>query len=84
VTANPVKPVLIFSLGCWLARMTVAFNLQQRLTRAPVRLMKGWLVWCKDLLQTAVWLLAFLGNRIEWRGERMRLRRDGTLVRSEP
>jgi hypothetical protein len=39
--------------------------------------MKGWLVWGKDLLQTAIWLLAFLGNRIEWRGERMRLRRDG-------
>ena len=47
-----------------------------------------WLVLVKDLLQAAVWLLAFLGNRIEWRGELMRLRRDGTLtklnVRSSP
>jgi len=25
--------------------------------------------------------LAFLGNRIEWRGQRMRLRPDGTLER---
>ena len=41
----------------------------------------GWLVPIKDLLQAAIWLLAFMGNRIEWRGERMRLRRDGTLVR---
>jgi hypothetical protein len=32
-------------------------------------------------LQFALWLLAFLGNRIEWRGERMQLRSDGTLVR---
>ncbi len=41
----------------------------------------AWLVPIKDLLQAAIWLLAFLGNRIEWRGERMRLRADGTLER---
>jgi hypothetical protein len=35
----------------------------------------------KDLLQAVMWLLAFLGNRIEWRGQRLRLRRDGTLER---
>jgi len=39
------------------------------------------LVLLKDMLQATVWLLAFLGNRIEWRGEKMHLRRDGTLVR---
>jgi ceramide glucosyltransferase len=79
--ASPVKSVLFFGLGCWLVRITVALSLQRRLTQAPVRLGQGWLVLFKDLLQTAIWLLAFLGNRIEWRGERMQLRRDGTLVR---
>ena len=39
----------------------------------------AWLIPVKDLLQAALWLLAFLGNRIEWRGQRMRLRPDGTL-----
>ena len=39
----------------------------------------AWLILVKDLLQTAIWLLAFLGNRIEWRGQQMRLRRDGTM-----
>jgi hypothetical protein len=33
----------------------------------------------KDLLPAALWLLAFTGSRIEWRGEIYRLRRDGTL-----
>ena len=33
----------------------------------------------QDLLQAAIWLCAFGGNRIEWRGRRFRLRRDGTL-----
>ena len=39
----------------------------------------AWLIPVKDLLQAALWLLAFLGNHIEWRGQRMRLRPDGTL-----
>ena len=41
----------------------------------------AWIIPLKDILQTAIWLLAFLGNRIEWRGVRMRLRRDGILER---
>jgi ceramide glucosyltransferase len=60
-----------------------ALNLQQRLTRAPAPLHCAGLVLLKDLLQTAIWLLAFLGNRVEWRGELLRLRRDGTLVRNQ-
>jgi hypothetical protein len=55
-------------------------NLQHRLTGNSPSYAHGWLVPIKDLLQAAIWLLAFMGNRVEWRGERMRLRRDGTLV----
>jgi ceramide glucosyltransferase len=40
----------------------------------------GWLALLKDLLQPAIWLLAFTGNTIEWRGQKMRLRRDGTMA----
>ena len=43
----------------------------------------AWLIPLKDLLQAAIWLLAFLGNHIEWRGVRMRLRPDGTLERAQ-
>jgi hypothetical protein len=35
----------------------------------------------KDLLQAALWLVAFTGHHIEWRGELMRLRPDGTLIK---
>jgi hypothetical protein len=35
----------------------------------------------KDLLQAAIWLCAFIGNTIEWRGQRYTLKRDGTLVK---
>jgi ceramide glucosyltransferase len=80
LASNPAPRELVLALCCWLARVGTALNLQQRLTasRTP------WRYWgvplLKDLLQTVIWLLAFLGNRIEWRGESMRLRRDGTLV----
>jgi ceramide glucosyltransferase len=78
----PSTSILVFAFGCWLVRIGTALDLQRRLTRLPAPLRYSWLVLLKDLLQTAIWLLAFLGNRVEWRGERMRLRPDGTLVRS--
>jgi hypothetical protein len=34
----------------------------------------------KDLLQVALWLAAFAGNTVEWRGLRMKLRGDGTVI----
>jgi ceramide glucosyltransferase len=50
-------------------------------TPAQTRGRYAWLIPVKDLFQTAIWLLAFLGNKIEWRGQWMRLRPDGTLER---
>jgi len=70
-------------LGCVLMalRIVIAQNLQSRLTRSNEHAVSFWLVPVKDLMQAAVWLLAFAGNRIEWRGERYRLQRDGKLVK---
>jgi len=81
VLVNPARTVLAFGLGCALVRAATAADLQARLAQAPMRVAFAWLAPVKDLLQTGIWLLAFAGNRIEWRGERMRLRRDGTLVK---
>ena len=63
------------------ARVLVADDLQRRLTPSHRRLSNFWLLPVKDLLQAALWVGAFAGNHIEWRGERYRLRRDGTLVK---
>ena len=71
-----------FSAGIFAAslfiRLLITENLQHRLTQKPAG------VWpllapAKDLLQAAIWLGAFLGNTVEWRGRKMKLRRDGTL-----
>ncbi|HEY9509300.1 MAG TPA: glycosyltransferase [Verrucomicrobiae bacterium] len=61
-------------------RMVAAIDLQQRLTRSFAHAAFAWLAPIKDLLQTAIWLSAFTGNTVEWRGQKFFLRRDGTLT----
>jgi ceramide glucosyltransferase len=34
----------------------------------------------RDLWGFAVWLCGLAGNRVEWRGARLRLSRDGRIV----
>jgi ceramide glucosyltransferase len=79
--ACPTSLALGLVLITLLFRIAVAIHLQRLLTEARPRLSDGWVVIAKDLLQALIWLLAFLGNRIEWRGEQFQLRRDGTLVK---
>ncbi len=66
--------------ACLLTRAAVARQLQARLTQRGVGA-PGWLAPIKDCLGAALWLGAFSGQRIEWRGEQYDLRTDGRLVR---
>jgi ceramide glucosyltransferase len=78
-----VKPTVLslgFFAGCVLIRGVAAMNLQGRLNRKPGSFGALFFAPVKDLLQTAVWFCAFAGSRIEWRGQKYQLRRDGTLV----
>lgn len=68
-----------------LVRIVLAQNLQHRLTLDSQpstlnRVSSFWLVPVKDLLQAAIWFCAFTGNTVEWRGRKLKLRRDGTLI----
>ena len=63
-----------------LVRIFIAQSLQRRFTPGRKLVSPAWLVPVKDVLGAAVWLNAFAGNTVEWRGRKMRLRRDGTLV----
>lgn len=60
-------------------RAFIAQSLQRRYNDNDQRPAPFWLAPVKDLLQAAIWAIAFCGNKIEWRGRKMRLRRDGTL-----
>lgn len=68
------------AVACILIRIGLAQNLQRRFTPERSLISPLWLVPVKDLLQVALWFGAFTGSTVEWRGRRMKLRRDGTLV----
>ncbi|HEX5398400.1 MAG TPA: glycosyltransferase [Verrucomicrobiae bacterium] len=70
---------MILALALLLARIALARDLQHRLTPGRGLISPFWLVPAKDLLQAVVWFCAFAGNTVEWRGRKMKLRRDGTL-----
>jgi ceramide glucosyltransferase len=71
---------LLATVVCWLIRIGLAQNLQRRFTPDKDLVSPFWLVPVKDLLQVALWLGAFAGNTVEWRGLRMKLRGDGTVI----
>ena len=60
-------------------RIVLAQKLQRRFTPDGRLISPFWLVPVKDLLQMAIWLGAFIGNTVEWRGRKMKLSHDGTL-----
>jgi ceramide glucosyltransferase len=74
----PLGVVLASAFG--FIRIWLTQDLQRRLTRSSAHAGYFWLVPIKDLLQALIWLAAFGGSTIEWRGRRFKLRRDGTLV----
>lgn len=65
---------------CLLVRVISAQNLQKRLGTVPGQGNYFWLAPIKDLLQFALWLGAFAGNYVTWRGQRFRVQRDGRLM----
>jgi len=66
--------------ACLVIRIALAQNLQRRFSPERDLVSPWWLVPVKDLLQVVLWLGAFLGRTVEWRGQRMKLHRDGTLI----
>ena len=83
VWAGHIHLPILLTIGgiCVLVRVMIANSLQSRLTQSSSHRRYFWLAPVKDVLHTAIWLCAFMGNHIEWRGQKYRLRRDGTLVK---
>lgn len=65
---------------CLLVRLMTAMDNQRRLCQTLVHWRWLWLALVKDLLQAAWWALAFLGNRVEWRGRHYRVTGQGRLI----
>ncbi len=62
-----------------LVRALVGSDLMRRLNRSCDHVPWLWMLYVKDLLGVLIWLIAFLGDSITWRGERYRIRAGGKL-----
>lgn len=64
----------------WASRLVMAYWVGGRLLQDSAAKKFLWLVPVQDLISFAVWCACFFGNTIDWRGERFRLTKAGTLV----
>jgi ceramide glucosyltransferase len=78
---RPGERSLSILVIAFLTRMYIAYDLQSRLAGRLVAPLNGLLAPIKDLLQVGLWGASHVGDSIEWRGEKLRLKKDGTLVR---
>jgi ceramide glucosyltransferase len=85
VSLAPEKTLCVplTALACLLTRICLAQYLQRRIMQSRDNIAPPWLVPVKDLLQVALWFGAFAGSTVEWRGRRMKLRHNGTLVEED-
>lgn len=81
-SANPLAWVA--TLGLWTLRVVSASVVANRYLHAPMRWYEALLILPKDLLGTAIWMAAFLGNTVLWSGHRFRVQADGQMVRVDP
>jgi len=77
---TPHPPVLALTLLGLAIRILTALDLQRRLAPATFKWRHFAIVIVKDLFQAALWLLAFSGNQVRWRGQTYRVQNDGRLV----
>ena len=82
LAVQPGWRVAAVVVGCLILRWAAAWYCERKLGgRTQPR--SWWLAPIKDLLQVAIWALAFVGNHVTWRGRRFRVTGGGRLVPEE-
>jgi ceramide glucosyltransferase len=66
-------------IGLLAIRLVMAFASGWGVLRSPDVLYLWWLVPARDLFGFAVWVAALFGDSVVWRGQRLRLDRDGRI-----
>lgn len=83
IVAQPALAWLAAAAGAW-ALLPVALACRWLAVRAHERALSlppspPWLIGARDLLSLALFIAAFCGRSVQWRGRRYRIRRDGSL-----
>jgi ceramide glucosyltransferase len=79
ISLDPGSRSLGFGSFCLLLRMAEAFYCERKMT-SRAQISSFWMAPLKDLLQIAIWITAFAGNRITWRGRAFCVQSDGKLL----
>jgi ceramide glucosyltransferase len=69
-------PAFLIALA---VRMCAAWRTGWSVLRDPQVPRRFWLVPIRDLFGAVVWIAGLLGTKVEWRGERLKLTRDGLI-----
>jgi ceramide glucosyltransferase len=73
-------PGWAMAAGLIAIRMILGVLLQRRLGDPPRDWLWCWMIPVKDLLAVLVWIAAFAGDTVVWRGTRYRVLREGKLI----
>ncbi|MBN3925990.1 bacteriohopanetetrol glucosamine biosynthesis glycosyltransferase HpnI [Nostoc sp. NMS4] len=65
---------------CWTTRLVMAWVVGTISFKDPIVKKFLWLVPGCDLLSFVIWGFGFIGNTIEWRGQQLKLTKDGKLL----
>jgi len=76
-----VSPLNNIAPLCLVIRTGTAIHNEFRLTRRLADAFESLFTSAKDILQFMVWICAFGGNSVVWRGEKFLVKRGGELVR---
>jgi ceramide glucosyltransferase len=68
---------------CWITRLMMAWIVGTISLKDPTVIKFLWLVPLRDLLSFTIWCFGFIGNTIEWRGQQLKLTKDGKLLMQE-
>jgi ceramide glucosyltransferase len=89
VTHATLWALVAFGAGVWWAgaialglRLIAGVWIGRGILQDRRALLDAWFIPFRDLFGFAVWLAGLVGHTVEWRGQRLRLSRDGMIRRS--
>ncbi|MEH1890448.1 MAG: hypothetical protein V7K92_13655 [Nostoc sp.] len=65
----------------WVMRLLMGWAVGVNILNDPIAKKFLWVVPLGDLIYFGIWCYGFLGSTIEWRGQRLKLTKEGKLVR---
>ncbi|MEH2247945.1 bacteriohopanetetrol glucosamine biosynthesis glycosyltransferase HpnI [Nostoc sp.] len=65
----------------WVMRLLMGWAVGVNILNDPIAKKFLWVVPLGDLIHFGIWCYGFLGSTIEWRGQRLKLTKEGKLVR---